>query len=257
MADDTNLHTISGDAPAEVSPYDSPQTSATVTVKEMSADDRPRERALRYGISSLGTADLFAIILRTGTPGYPVTDLCRDMMRMNDGLLLNLERKNREQLMMLRGVGESKALQIEAVMEIVRRYGCEKIGERPQIKTSNDIYNYVRPRIANLPHEEMWVVMLNNANYVTGMQKVGEGGTTAVTVDVKKIVRLAILTRTERLIICHNHPSGIRIPSTADDNITRKLQNACTQCDILLMDHLIVTPDGYYSYNDSSSVLRR
>lgn len=254
---ENNPDTCGGFTPAgaEPLPYTCPAEQQPLTVKEMSVDDRPRERALRYGISSLSTADLFAIILRVGTPGYPVTQLCRDMMRMNDGLLLNLERKTHEQLKMFKGVGESKALQIEAVMEIVRRYGNEKVGERPQIKSSTDIFNLMRHRIGNLPHEEMWVILLNNSNHVIGLQKVGEGGGTTVVADIKKMMKVAIVSYTQSIVICHNHPSGILIPSPQDDNITRKMKTACSACEMSLIDHVIVTSGGYYSYRDRTSLL--
>lgn len=234
---------------------DVPEVGRSLTVKEMCADDQPRERAIRYGISSLATADLFAIILRTGTPGTPITDLCRDMMRQNGGRLLDLERQSREQLMMIKGIGESKALQIEAVMEIVRRYGKEKVGERPQLRMSRDIYDIIRPEIANLPHEEIWVVMTNRSNYVTGMQRISEGGSGAATFDVKKMMRALILARAEGVVMCHNHPSGVLKPSLPDDNITRGLKSACEVLELNCIDHLIVTPDGYYSYRDNGRIL--
>lgn len=230
--------------------------SAPRTVKDLPSDDQPRERARRFGIASLSNADLFAIILRTGIKGYPITDLCRDLMAMNGNLLLNLERQTREQIMELDGVGELKAMQIEAVMEIVRRYGRERVGDRIMIKSPQTIYDIMRPEIANLPHEEMWAIFLNRANRVIGKLRVSQGGSTSTVFDIKKIIKNALMAHAEGIVLCHNHPSGNLSPSGPDDNITRRFHEACRTLDLALVDHLIVTPDGYYSYRDSSSIIR-
>lgn len=241
--------------PPGVSDY-SPTEPPTLTVKDMPADLQPRERAKRFGMNSLSNSELFAIILRTGTSGYPITDLCCDLMKMNDNLLLNLERKNREQIMEIKGIGELKALQIEAVMEIVRRYSRERIGDRFQVTSPQSIYELMRPEIANLPYEEMWAIYLNRSNHVIGKLRISEGGSTGTVFDIKKIIRSAILSHAEGIALCHNHPSGNLRPSGPDDNITRSFAAACRTLDIRLIDHLIVTTDGYYSYNDSSSILQ-
>lgn len=232
-----------------------PTQSKVLTVKEMSADDQPRERVKRFGIGSLSNADLFAIILRTGTRGYPITDLCRDLMRMNDNLFINLERKSREEIMEINGIGELKAMQIEAVMEIVRRYSRERVGERVQILTPKNIYDVMRPEIGNLPHEEIWALFLNHANHVIGKFRASEGGSSASIFDLKKIIRSAILARAEGVVLCHNHPSGVLNPSPQDDGITRALKKACDALAIRMLDHVIVSTEGFYSYRDNSRIL--
>ena len=227
----------------------------TLTVKEMSADMQPRERVLRYGISSVSNADLLAIILRTGVHGYPITDICRDLMEMNGNLFLNVERLSREQIMETKGLGELKAMQVEAVMEIVRRYSRERVGNRIRIVGPDTIFEIMRPEIGNLPHEEMWAIFMNHSNQVIGKMRVSEGSATATIFDVKKILRRALATHTEGIALCHNHPSGILRPSGADDMITRRLRDACKTLEINFLDHLIVTTDGYYSYRDSTSLI--
>lgn len=231
-----------------------PEESVQLTVKDLPADEQPRERVLKYGIGSLSNADLFAIILRTGASGYPVTDLCRDLMRMNDNLFLNLERKSREQIMEIKGIGELKAMQIEAVMEIVRRYGREQVGERVRIKTSRNIYDLMRHDIANLPYEEMWVLFLNVSLRVIGRLRVSQGGSTATVFDVKKVIRNALYAHAESIVLCHNHPSGTNFPSGADDAVTKSCKEACKAMDLKLLDHVIVTTDGFYSYNDNGKL---
>lgn len=224
-------------------------------VKDMAEDDQPREKAKKFGISSLSNADLFAIILRTGTRGYPITDLCRDLMKMNNNLIMNLERRSREEIMEINGVGELKALQIEAVMEIVRRYSRESVGDRVRITGSVDIYNLMKPEIANLPHEEIWIIFLNRMNMVTGRMRISQGSAVATVFDIKKIIKSALLAQAEAVALCHNHPSGNVKPSGQDDNITRKLAQACKTIDLRVLDHIIVTTEGYYSYHDNSSIL--
>ena len=229
--------------------------SQILTVKEMDVDDQPREKLKKYGVSSLTNAELFAIILRTGVRGYPITTLCRDLMKANDNLFLNLERKSIEEIISINGIGETKAMQIEAVMEIVRRYSREKIGDRICIRTSRDIYEMMKPEIANLPHEEMWVVFLDQRNAVIGKYKASEGGHAATVFDAKKILRQAILARSQAIILCHNHPSGNLRTSPQDDMITRKLKSACEALELRMLDHIVVTTEGFYSYADSSTIM--
>jgi len=231
-------------------------TLSSFTVKDLPADDQPRERAKRFGIASLSNADLFAIILRTGTRGYPITTLCRDLMKMNQNLFLNLERQTRDQIMEINGIGELKAMQIEAVMEIVRRYSREKVGDRLCITDSRTVYDVMRPEIANLPHEEMWALFLNRANRVIGKLRVSQGGSTSTVFDLKKVIKNALMAHAEGIVLCHNHPSGNARPSGPDDNMTRRFTEACKTLELNFVDHLIITTDGYYSYSDSSSIIR-
>ncbi len=229
--------------------------SPVLTVKEMAPDEQPREKLKKFGVGSLTNAELFAIILRTGTRGYPITTLCRDLMNVNDNLFLNLERRSREEIMAINGIGELKGMQIEAVMEIVRRYSTERVGKRIQVTDSSIIFDMMRHVIGNLPHEEIWAIFLNRMNCVIGKYKVSEGGGVSSIFDTKKIIRQAILSRAEGLILCHNHPSGNLRTSPQDDNITRQMKRACEALDLRLLDHVVVTTDGFYSYRDSSSIL--
>lgn len=231
-------------------PEERVEAGKVLKVADMPDDERPREKALKYGIGSLTSAELFALILRTGTKGRPITDLCRDIMRVNDGKILNLERRDRRELEMIDGLGPVKAQQIEAVMEIVRRYRRESLGRRIIIRSSRDIYEMMSAEIANLPHEEFWVITLNRGNMVTGTKRCSEGGAAGTVFDVKKILKHCILLGAEGVIVCHNHPSGNMRPSGPDDSITRKMKEACAALDIRMFDHLIITTEGYYSYTD-------
>lgn len=222
-----------------------------LTVKEMNADEQPRERALKYGIGALTVAELWALILRTGLQGLPITELCRKLMNFCGGSLCELERMEYERYLEVPGIGETKALQIEAVMELIRRYNKEEVGPRPHIKQSSDIFKYMHPNIGNIPHEEVWVIFLNKKNEIISSKEITKGSSTASIFDLKKIVREAILRKAEGLVMCHNHPSGNLLPSPQDDQITRKLKDACTLMDLRMLDHVIITFQGYYSYADS------
>lgn len=233
------------DSPA----YHAPKEKA-LTVKELDPEDQPRERARKYGIGVLSTPDLWAIILRTGMVGHPITEICRDIMRSSGGSLFNLERQSLEVLLDIPGIGELKALQIQAVMEITRRYMKETTKPGKSIKSSLDIYNLMRPEIGNLPHEEIWILFLNRSNRVIGEKMMTRGGSVASVFDLKIIIRDALARHAEGLVMVHNHPSGNMQPSLQDDQITRRLKEACTLMDIRMLDHVIVSSDSYYSYQD-------
>lgn len=224
-----------------------------LTIKEIDPSDRPQERAIEHGCVSLATADLWALVLRTGQPGKPVTELCREMMGSCGGSLLSLERRDRRQLMEIKGIGITKAIQIEAVMTLIGRYHNEYMSTANKdmtVRTSKDIHQYMLHRNANLPHEEVWVVLLNRRNCIIGSSRVSEGGATSSVFDIKKTIRAAILENAEGVVLCHNHPSGNLVPSSQDDTITRRFREACQAVDLRMLDHVIVTPKGFYSYND-------
>lgn len=221
-------------------------------VKDMSEDDKPRERAEKYGCGVLSVADLWALILRTGSVGNPITQLCRDIMAQSNNRLTYLERRTRKELMSVKGLGRTKVIQIEAVMELIRRYNAEEPAELPKIYTPKDIYNTIKPHLAHLPHEEIWIVIMDRAHRVLKLSQITKGGWSASLFDVKIIIKEALLENASAIALCHNHPSGNLRPSTQDDEITRRCAQACKTMDLHLLDHIIVTPHDFYSYSDNS-----
>lgn len=219
-------------------------------VKDMSPDDTPRERAEKYGCGVLSVADLWALILRTGTVGNPITHLCRELMKHNDGRLRVLERRTRQEILGIKGLGKLKALQIEAVMELIRRYNGEPPAENPRIRCSADIYATVRQALGGLDHEEVWVLLLNRRHEAVKFVQLSKGGWSSSIFDVKMLIKEALLENASSLALCHNHPSGNLNPSPQDDNITRVCKQACGTMELNMIDHLIVTADSYYSYAD-------
>lgn len=221
------------------------------TVKEMNPEEQPREKAEKYGCGNLTTVELWALILRIGSQGHPVTELCRQMMEQNDYSLHKLERRTRRELMKLKGIGGMKCTQVLAVMELIRRYCLEDIPKGEIITGSNQIYKRLGPQIGNLDHEEIWLLLLNRRNEVIKEMNITTGSSTASIFDIKKIIKHALLENAESLILTHNHPSGNLRPSPADDKITRDLNEACKIMNLIMLDHIIITHSGYYSYKDS------
>ena len=222
------------------------------TVKEMDEDQQPREKAEKYGVSVLSVPELWAIILRVGSPGYPITELCRDLMRANGGSLHRLERRTKQELCELKGIGDVKAIEIMAVMELIRKYFQEDIPDDEQIRTSSQIYKRMRHKIGNLDHEEIWMLLLNRRNQITKEFKLTSGTGTSSVFDTKNALKLAILENAEGIILCHNHPSGTLRPSIQDDKLTNDLKEACKFMGIRLLDHVIITSKDFYSYSDAS-----
>lgn len=220
-------------------------------VKEMDVDDQPRERALKYGISSLSTPDLWAIILRTGLQGMPITELCRRLMRDNHGSLFKLERRTLKEVMLTKGIGTTKGLQILAVMEIVRRYNREKLEQKFIVTSAQSVYDYLKSDLANKAQEEIWALFLDRKNQVITKYKSTSGSAVSTIFDLKTIMKEAILSDAQGVILCHNHPSGGLRPSVEDDKITRKMKEASLFMDMRMLDHVILTAEGFYSYADS------
>ncbi|MBD5298507.1 MAG: DNA repair protein RadC [Bacteroides sp.] len=226
-----------------------------LTVKELDPEDQPREKAEKYGCGVLSVPDLWALILRTGVPGVPITRLCREMMHQNDGRLHNLERRSRKELRSIKGIGDTKSIQIEAVMELMRRYAAEEPYRERPIVSSQQIFDRLKYNIGNLPHEEIWLLLVNRRNMVIKEICLSKGTSTASLFDVKATIRHALLEQAEGLILAHNHPSGGTQPSESDNKITRELLEACRFMRLRFLDHVIVTSAAYYSYHDSGNIL--
>lgn len=228
--------------------------SITKTVKDLDPDQQPREKAEKYGCGVLSIPELWALILRTGTPGNPITELCRGLMHENGGSLHKLERRTRSELRNIKGIGTTKSIQVEAVMELIKRYCSEEIPVEEQIKSSTQIYHRMRHKIGNLDHEQVWIMLLNRRNQITKEYCLTTGSSVASIFDLKKAIKYALNENAEGIIMVHNHPSGGTTPSPQDDKITSDLKRACEYLDLRMLDHLIVTSNSYYSYNDNGKL---
>lgn len=222
-----------------------------IGIKELAVEDRPREKMIQKGLSALSDAELVAILIGSGSAKESAVELARKIMAGYKNNLNELGKATIEELRnQYHGVGEAKAVSIVAAMELGRRRLLHQSLEMPVIKSSQDVYNMYRPVIADLPHEEFWITLLNRANKVRHRFNISKGGLTGTVIDVRLILKKALENNAASMILCHNHPSGNIQPSDADLQITRKLKEAGKIMEIPVLDHLIVTEIGYFSFAD-------
>jgi DNA repair protein RadC len=221
-----------------------------LSIKEWSADDRPREKLLAKGIASLSDAELIAIIISSGTKEESAVDVSKKILNLVSNNLNELGKLGIAELKKIKGIGEAKAISIVAALELGRRRKVSEVTERIKITSSNAIYQLFHPLLADLPHEEFWVVFLNRSNKIIDKQKISQGGISGTVTDVRIILKMAIEKFATSLILCHNHPSGNNKPSDADITITKKIKESGILMDITLLDHLIITDGNYYSFAD-------
>ncbi|MEM9990871.1 MAG: DNA repair protein RadC [Bacteroidota bacterium] len=219
-------------------------------LKDWAEEDRPREKFLLKGKQALSDAELLAILLRSGSRSESVVSLSQRILSSASNNLSELGRHSLEQLMEFKGIGKTKAITIIAAMELGRRRQMTSPAERPQIRSSKDAFDVVAPTLMDLPHEEFWILLLNRANQVVKKEQISRGGTAGTVVDAKIVFRKALAGEASSIILVHNHPSGNLRPSQADKDITQKLKTAGKALDIAVLDHLIVSSKGYYSFAD-------
>jgi len=226
-----------------------------LSIKQWAEEDRPREKMLLKGKSSLSDAELITILLRTGVKGNSALDIARKILKSVNGDLNALGRLSVSDLKKLeKGIGETKAITLVAALELGRRRQATEVRQKPVFKRSVDIFNYIYPELADLPHEEFYVIYTNNANKVLGHQRLSAGGLTGTVVDVKIILKMGLELLATGVVAAHNHPSGTMRPSQADLDITKRIKEACRAVDMLLLDHIIVCDKSYYSFADSGDL---
>ncbi len=224
--------------------------TAALTIKNWSEEDRPREKLLSKGPGALTDAELVAILLGSGSSRESALALSKRVLAAANNRLALMGRMSVPRLMQFRGIGEAKAVTIAAAMELGRRRRGEAHEKVTRIGGSPDAFALMHPLIGELPHEEFWIVYLNNANRVLHTVLLSKGGITGTLVDVRLVMKEALELGAVALILAHNHPSGILTPSEADKNITQKLKEAGGTLDIKILDHLIITEKDYYSFAD-------
>ncbi len=216
----------------------------------------PREKALSGGIKSLTDIELMAIIFSTGIHGKNVLDMCSEILADNGGHLSKIAAMDcREFMNRYKGIGPAKALTLLASLELGVRAGADAlICSDPEIVSSEKAYKYMRPDFYNLDHEQFWALLLNTGNKVIKKVKIGQGGLNSTIVDVRLVLREAILAKASGMIVLHNHPSGRLVPSTQDITLTRKIKEGADIFSIRLLDHLIVNDTSFYSFNDNGNL---
>ena len=222
-----------------------------LTIREWSEDDRPREKMLRKGTSSLSDAELLAILIGSGNRDESAVELARRIMRECDDNINELARLTIADLCKkFKGIGEAKAITIKAALELGKRRKTSDFLERKQILSSRDLFELFEPLLIDLVHEEFWIVFMNGANKVLSTHKLTQGGIQQTIVDVPLLLKMSLERLAQSIAVAHNHPSGQNKPSSEDENITRRIKQGCDAIGIRLLDHIIVARGKYYSFAD-------
>ena len=220
------------------------------SIKNWAEDDKPREKLMLKGKSALSDAELLAILIGSGSRNETAVGLCQRILKSVDNNLNSLGKLSITQLSTFKGIGEAKAISIIAALEIGRRRRIEDAAEVVKITSSKMVFEIMQPIIGELIHEEFWVLYLNNANKVIAKSQISKGGITGTTVDKRLIFKTAFENNAVAIIFTHNHPSGKLEPSEDDKMITRIIKVAGKQLDVIVLDHIIITEHGHFSFAD-------
>lgn len=220
------------------------------SIKQWAKDDRPREKLLLKGPETLSDSELLAILIVNGNKQKSALDLAKDVLQLGKNSLPELGKLSVKELTKIRGIGEAKAIAIVAALELGRRRQALASLEKTIISTSKDVAVYLQTLLRDHKHEVFAVMFLNRANKINHFQIISEGGITGTVADPRIILKKALEQDAVSLVLCHNHPSGSLKPSKADEELTHKIKEAAKYFDIKVLDHLIVSDDGYYSFAD-------
>lgn len=228
------------------------EENTSFSIKNWNEDDRPREKLLLKGRVALSDAELIAILIGSGSRNESAVSLSQRILASANNNLNELGRLSIHELMEFKGIGEAKAISIAAAMELGRRRRAEEALERRKITSSGSVFEFMQPIIGELPHEEFWILYLNNSNKIIKSVQLSKGGITGTVVDVRLAFKEALQLGAVGIILVHNHPSGTLKPSQADIQLTKKLKTAGESLDIKVLDHLIITEKAYFSFADEN-----
>ncbi|MFT6747037.1 MAG: DNA repair protein RadC [Glaciecola sp.] len=218
-------------------------------IKNLNINERPREKLLKHGVDYLSNAELLAVVMGSGTVDKSAIELSHELINLGDGNLDSLAGKSKKEFTKIKGVGIVKAMCLEAIFELGKRRKSANHQELV-VRSSKDVFDHVQALMSGVKCEEFWVIALNKANKMLSKKKISSGGVSATVVDVKVIIKYVVDELASAVVVFHNHPSGNAKPSTADEKITKKLKEALSLCDIVLLDHLIVCEQDFYSFSD-------
>lgn len=225
-----------------------------LNINQWAEEDRPREKLMRLGAQALSDAELLAILVGSGSPQEDAVSLMKRMLNDCSNNLNTLGKKTIHELCKYNGIGPAKAITIVAACELGKRRQMERAEERPELTTATRVYNHMHPVMQDLDVEEFWVLFLNQGHRLIKKRCIAHGGISEVSVDVRIIIREAVLSNATIVIACHNHPSGSIMPSRADNQLTDSLKRACDLMRLYFMDHVIVTDGRYYSYHEEGKL---
>jgi DNA repair protein RadC len=221
-----------------------------LNINQWSEDDRPRERLERLGPAALSDAELLAILVGSGSTKEDAVSLMKRILADCRNNLNTLGKLTIRDLCQYNGIGPAKAITILAACELGKRRQQERPEERPDLGTATRVYNHMHPVMQDLDVEEFWLLLMNQDYRLIKKVRIAHGGISEVTVDIRIIIREAVLCNATILAVCHNHPSGSLRPSQADNSLTKSIQQACNLMRIKFMDHVIITDGAYYSYHE-------
>lgn len=220
------------------------------SIKQWSKEERPREKLLSAGAGILSNPELLAILLHHGTRDKTALDLARELLKLGGDNLLELGKLGPREMLKIKGIGQAKAVTICAALELGRRRQLTAPPDKTIVRCSADIAAFLKARLQDLRHEVFAVLFLNRAHKVNHYEVVSEGGITGTVADPRIILKRAVEENAVSIILCHNHPSGSLKPSRADEQLTEKIRQAAALLDITVLDHIIVSDSGYYSFAD-------
>ncbi|HNY53088.1 MAG TPA: DNA repair protein RadC [Bacteroidales bacterium] len=226
----------------------------SLKITDWAVEDRPREKMIRKGISTLSDAELLAILISSGTRKKSAVDLGRELLSSVSNNLNSLGKLSISDLLKFRGIGPARAVTISAALELGRRRNIAELPDAGQIRCSKDAADIFQPLLSDLHHEEFWILFLNRSNRVIDRMKLSQGGISGTVTDVRIIMKKAVEFLASAIIVCHNHPSGNLNPSDADSKITGKIKEAGSIMDIQLLDHIIISGKDYYSFADNGLI---
>jgi len=221
-----------------------------LTINNWAEEDRPREKMASLGAEALSNAELLAILIGSGSTKESAVDLMKRVLADSKNNLNTLGKMSIHELCQYNGIGEAKAITILAACELGKRRQMESPEERPDLGTATRLYNYMHPIMQDLDVEEFWVLLLNQHYRLIKKVRISHGGITETAVDIRIIMKEAVLANTTILAVCHNHPSGNLKPSRQDDELTKSIKRACELMHIHFLDHVIITDGQYYSYHE-------
>lgn len=224
-------------------------------IKDMCVDEMPREKLVYKGAGALSNSELLAILLRTGMEGKNVIDVARELLQSGDGTLSDVAQMSIGKICEINGIGKGKAVTIAAAFELGRRVACESASSRSTpISTPKKVFQIMQPIMRDLDHEECWAIFTNKANRLISKEIIFSGGMDCTVIDNRSIIRRALDKKATGVILVHNHPSGSPLPSRPDIEQTRSLNKAMKTCDIVLIDHVIISKNAYYSFADEEVI---
>lgn len=228
--------------------------SEKIPIKQLSPDDRPREKLLLKGVAALSDAELLAILIGSGSAEQTAVQLCQSILGAVKGDLNQLALLTVHDLMKHKGIGEAKAISIVAALEIGRRRKPANFDQTKAIKSAQDVYQIMKSHFADKEHEEFYSIALSRANKVKSIDVISIGGVSGTVADGKIIFKKALEKSASAIILCHNHPSGNLKPSQSDIQLTNKMKEFGKFIDLPVLDHLIITNEHYFSFADEGLI---